>query len=68
LSGIPSLYSEKIHYYELGTFEETIRKEKYLYDHNRGIPTFQRAQDEKMKGMMEQRKKCFQPPFYRNIS
>jgi hypothetical protein len=34
----------------------TIRKGKYLYEHNRGIPTFQRAWDEKNKGNMEQRK------------
>jgi hypothetical protein len=50
------------------TLEETIRKEKYLYEQNRGRPTFQKAWDDKKKGKMEQRKKGFKPPFYRNNS
>jgi hypothetical protein len=50
------------------TLEETIRKEKYLYEHNRGRPTFQKAWDDKKKGNMEKRKKGFKPPFYKNIS
>jgi hypothetical protein len=40
MSGIPSFYTDKIHYDEPSTLEETIRKEKYLYEKNRGRPTF----------------------------
>jgi hypothetical protein len=33
LSGIPSFYSDKIHFDEPKTLEEAIRKAKYLYEH-----------------------------------
>jgi len=42
ISGILSFYSDKIHYDELVILEETIKKEKYLYEHNRGRPDFQK--------------------------
>ena len=32
LSGLPSFYNEKIHYDNLGTLEEAIRREKHLYE------------------------------------
>jgi hypothetical protein len=63
-SRIPSFYNDKIHYDEPRTLEETIRKEKYLYEHNRGRPYFQRAWDDKKKQKMEQIKKFFKLPFY----
>jgi hypothetical protein len=49
LSGLPSFYSDKIHYDEPKTLENTIRKAKYLYEQNRGRPTFQKAWDDKKK-------------------
>jgi hypothetical protein len=48
--------------------EEAIRKDKYLYEKNKGRPTFQKSWDEKKKGKMDQRKKGFKPTFIRNIS
>jgi hypothetical protein len=48
--------------------EETIRNKKYLYENNRGRPTLQKALDDKNKGKMEQRKKGFKQPSYRNNS
>jgi hypothetical protein len=32
LSGIPSFYKENIRYDELKTFNESIRKDKYMYE------------------------------------
>jgi hypothetical protein len=32
MSGFPSFYSEKIHYYNPWTLEEVLRREKHLYE------------------------------------
>jgi hypothetical protein len=42
LSGLPSLYSEKIQYDNLITLEETIMREKNLYEQSIGSPVFQK--------------------------
>jgi hypothetical protein len=68
MSGIPCFYNDNIHYDEPRTLEETIRKTKHLYEKNRGRSFFQKAWYDKKKGNMEQRKKGFKTPFYRNIS
>jgi hypothetical protein len=68
LSGLPSFYKDKIQFDEPKNLEEAIRKDKYLYEKNRGRPTFQKAWDDKKKGNMDQRKKGFKPPFIRNRS
>jgi hypothetical protein len=47
--------------------EETIRRDKCLYDQHRGRPTFQKAWEDKKKGKMEQRKKGTKPPFFKII-
>jgi hypothetical protein len=65
LSGLPSFYSDKIHYDNPGTLEEAIRREKHLYEQSRGRPIFQKAWNDKMKGKKEKRKKGFKPPFSR---
>jgi hypothetical protein len=57
LSGIPSIFSDKIQYDDPKTLEEAIRRAKCLYDQHRGRPTFQKAWEDKKKGKMEQRKK-----------
>jgi hypothetical protein len=49
MSGKPSFYSDKIHYNEPKTLEEKIKKKMFLYEKNRGRPTFQKAWDEKKK-------------------
>ena len=36
LSGLPQSYKDIIEFYEPRTFEETIRKDKYCYDQNKG--------------------------------
>jgi hypothetical protein len=43
LSGFTSFYKEKIQFDEPRTLEESIRKDKYLYEKNKGRPTFQKA-------------------------
>jgi hypothetical protein len=68
MSGLPSLYSDNIHYDNTKTLEEHIRREKHIYEHNKGRPIFQRAWNDKLKGNGDQRKKGFKPPFFRNIS
>jgi hypothetical protein len=35
LSGIPSVYRDKIYFDEPNTFENSIRKAKYLYEYNK---------------------------------
>jgi hypothetical protein len=67
-SGLPSFYSDKIHFDEPRTLDESIQNTKYLYEQNKGNPTFQKAWDEKKRGKMDQRKKGFKPPFFRNNS
>jgi hypothetical protein len=66
LSGIPSFISDKIQYDDPKTLEETIRREKCLYDQKKGKPTFQKAWEEKNKFNKEQRQKGNKPPFFRN--
>jgi hypothetical protein len=55
LSGLPSFISDKIQYDDPKTMEETIRREKCLYDQHKGNPTFQRAWEDKRKFKREQR-------------
>jgi hypothetical protein len=57
MSGIPSFYSDKIHFDEPKTLEESIRKAKYLYEQRKRRPTFQKAWDDKKKGKMDQGRK-----------
>jgi hypothetical protein len=40
LSALPSFFKQKIQFDEPKTLEETTRKVKYLYDHNKGEETF----------------------------
>jgi hypothetical protein len=56
-SGLPSFYSDKICFDEPRTLDDTIRKDNYLYEWNKGRPTFQRTWDDKKRGKMDQRKK-----------
>jgi hypothetical protein len=66
LSGMPSFISDKIQYDDPKTSEETIRRDKCLYDQHKGKPTFQKDWEEKKKFNMEQRKKWNKPPFFKN--
>jgi hypothetical protein len=53
LSGLPSFISENIQYDDPKTLEETIRREKCLYDQHKGNPTFQKnlgGQEEVYRG------------------
>jgi hypothetical protein len=68
LSGMPSFISDKIQYDDPKTLEETIRRDKFLYDQHRGRPTFQKAWEDKKKSKMDQRKKGTKPPFFKNNS
>jgi hypothetical protein len=66
LSGLPSSISDKIQYDDPKTMEETIRREKCLYEQQREKPTFQKAWEDKKKFKKEQRQKGNKPPFFRN--
>jgi hypothetical protein len=46
--------------------EETIRREKCLYDQHKGKPTFQKSWEDKKKFKREQRQKGNKPPFFKN--
>jgi hypothetical protein len=63
LSGLPSFYKDKIQFDEPKTLEETIRKEKYLYDQNKGREVFQKSWKDKKKEKLDQRKKRIQTSF-----
>jgi hypothetical protein len=66
LSGLPSSISDKIQYDDPKTMEETLRREKCLYDQQKENPTFQKSWEDKKKFKREQRKKGNKPPFFRN--
>jgi hypothetical protein len=66
LSGLPSLYSDKIQYDNPRTLEEAIRREKHLYEKSRGRSVFQKEWNDNMKGKKEKRKNGFKPPFFKN--
>jgi hypothetical protein len=66
LSGLPPSISEKIQYDDPKTMEETIRREKCLYEQQRERPTFQKAWDDQKKFRKEKRLKGNQPLFFRN--
>ena len=57
---------DKIQYDNPKTMEETIRKEKFLYEQQRENPTFQKAWEDKKKFKKEQRQKGNKPPFFIN--
>jgi hypothetical protein len=65
MSGLPSYISDKIQYDDPKTLEETIRREKCLYDQHKGNPTFQKSWEDKRKFKREQRQKRNNPPFFR---
>jgi hypothetical protein len=68
LTGLPSFISDKIQYDDPETLEEAIRHTKCHYDQHRGIQTFQKAWEDKMKSKVEQRKTETEPPFFINTA
>jgi hypothetical protein len=46
---LPYFISDKIHYDDPKTLEETIRREKLLYDQPKRNPTFQKYWEDKRK-------------------
>jgi hypothetical protein len=68
LSGLSSLYIDKIQFDDPRTLEEALRKYKYLYEKSKERPYFQRAWDYKKTDKMDQRKKIFKPPLFKNNS
>jgi hypothetical protein len=63
LSGLPPSIGDKIQYND-PTIEETIRREKCLYEQQIEKPTFWKAWKDKKKFHMDQRKKGTKPPFF----
>jgi hypothetical protein len=67
LRGLTSFYSDTIRYDIPRTLEETIRKERNLYEKRRLRLVFQNTLNDDMKGNREKRKKCLSHPFSRII-
>jgi hypothetical protein len=55
LSGLPPSIGDKIQYDDSKTMEETIRREKFLYEQQKENPTFQKAWDDQKRFKKEQR-------------
>jgi hypothetical protein len=68
LSGLPSLYSDKIDYDNPKNLEETIWRTRHLYEQSRGRLVFQNNWYDNMKGKRKKNKKGFKPPFFNNNS
>jgi hypothetical protein len=68
LSGLPSIFNEKIQYDDPNTLVEAIRRAKCLCDQHKGRPNFHKAWEDKKKGKIQQRKKGNKPPFFKNNS
>ena len=66
LSGFPSFISDKIHYDDPKTLDETIRRDKCLYDQQKSRPNFQKYWEDKKKFKMDQKKKGNNTPFFIN--
>jgi hypothetical protein len=66
LSGLPPPIGDKIQYDDPKTMEETIRREKCLYEMQRENPTFRKAWEDQKKFKKEQKEKGNKPPFFRN--
>jgi hypothetical protein len=66
LSGLPPSIGDKIQYDDPKTMEETIRREKCLYEQQREKPTFRKAWDNQKRFKKEQRQKGSKPSFFRN--
>jgi predicted aspartyl protease len=66
LSGLPPSIGDKIQYDDPKTMEETIRREKCLYEQQREKPTFRKAWDDQKRVKKEQRQKGDKPSFFRN--
>jgi hypothetical protein len=63
---LPTFISDKIKYDDPKTLEETIRRDKCLYDQLKARPYFQKSWEDNKKFKMDQRKKGPKPPFFRN--
>ena len=55
LSGLPSFYSENIQYDNPKTLEQTIMRERHLYEQSKGRPVFQKYWNDKMTNKKDQR-------------
>jgi hypothetical protein len=66
LSGLPLFISEKIQYDDPKTLEETIRRDKWLYDQLKARKNFQKDWEVNKKYKMDKRNNGAKPPFFRN--
>jgi hypothetical protein len=67
LSGLPPPIGDKIQYDDPKTMEETIRREKFLYEQQRERPILQKAWDDQKRFKKEQKQKGNKPPFFRTV-
>jgi hypothetical protein len=61
---LPPSIGDRIQYDDPKTMEETRRREKCLYEHQRERPTFWKAWDDQKKFKKEQRQKGNKPPLF----
>jgi hypothetical protein len=66
LSGLPPSMGDKIQYDDPKTMEETIRREKCLYEQQGERPILWKAWNDQRKFKKEQRQKGNKPSFFRN--
>ena len=66
LSGLPQSYKDIIEFDEPRTLEDTIRKDTYCYDQNKGKPNYHKEWKEEKNENSNQRKKGFKPSNFRN--
>jgi hypothetical protein len=66
LSGLPPSMGDKIQYDDPKTMEETIRRAKCLFEHQREKPTIRKAWNDQRKFKKKQRQKGNKPSFFRN--
>jgi hypothetical protein len=66
LSGMLSFISFIIQYDDPNNLEETIRRDRCLYEKQKGKASYQKAWENKNKNKMEQRKKGTNSSFFRN--
>jgi hypothetical protein len=59
LCGLPSFYSDKIHYDNPKTLEEIIRRERHIYEQRRGRLVFQKYWNDQMKGKKKSKEERF---------
>jgi hypothetical protein len=68
LTGFPYFYKDKHQFDEPKTLAKPIRKDKYMYEQDKGRESFQKSWKDKKKEKYDQRRKGFEPSFNKKES